>query len=147
MLPFFLSQFSYIYLWRLEREHGETFWHTLVPSHSRWYCFVGRASVLSCYASWRRQMFFGSSFLFSCSACQHFETLRNPTFVTEIQSACFWCREGTTCFHLKFSLTGVPEEADNVFCGEYSSCCCGPDGKLLAKLKKPYESFFFCLWM
>lgn len=40
------------------------------------------------------------------------------------------------CFHLKFSLTGAPEEADNVFCGEYSSCRCGPDGKLLAKLKK-----------
>lgn len=115
-----LSWFSCTRRWRLEREQAKMSLHTLALSHNRWYCFVRRARVGSHYVSWRRQMFFGSSrFL---AVCLRFESLRNPTFVTETRSTCFWCSQGRMCFHLKRCLTGVPEEADNVFRGGYSSC-------------------------
>lgn len=92
--------------------------------HIRWYCFVTRAAVLSHDVSWRWQMFFGGSFFFFffASVCLHFELLWNPTFVTETGGTCFWCSLRRQSFGLKHCLTGVPEEAANVFQGGCSSC-------------------------
>lgn len=48
--------------WRLEREQGKISLHTMPLSYSIGCCFFRRASVWSHSVSWRRQMFFGSSY-------------------------------------------------------------------------------------